>query len=120
RCDAGHLADDGCAHRAPVARAMGRPPAGGKAEELTRAAPAEDATRAHHRTDRLAARRRFDEVECTVSHLLRFPHPALRGRRYGEALLHGLADRGIQPGPDGVLEIRSEEHTSELQSPDHL
>ena len=84
---------------------MGRPPAGGKAEELTRAAPAEDATRAHHRTDRLAARRRFDEVECTVSHLLRFPHPALRGRRYGEALLHGLADRGIQPGPDGVLEI---------------
>src|SRR2546429_5359849 len=84
---------------------MGRPPAGGKAEELTRAAPAEDATRAHHRTDRLAARRRFDEVECTVSHLLRFPHPALRGRRYGEALLHGLADRGIEPGPDGVLEI---------------
>src|SRR5207248_1067758 len=103
--DAGHLADDGCAHRAPVARAMGRPPAGGKAEELTRAAPAEDATRAHHRTDRLAARRRFDEVECTVSHLLRFPHPALRGRRYGEALLQGLAGRGMRPGPDGVLEI---------------
>ena len=65
----------------------------------------EDATRAHHRTDALPARRRFDEVECTVSHLLRFPHPALRGLRYGEALLQGIAARGLAPGPDGVLEI---------------
>src|SRR5207237_6862227 len=81
------------------------PPTSGKEEELTGAAVAEDATRAHHRTDRLPARRRFDEVECTISHLLRFPHPALRGRRYGEALLQGLAGRGLGPGPDGVLEI---------------
>jgi SAM-dependent methyltransferase len=65
----------------------------------------EDANRAHHRRDRLAARRRFDEVECTISHLLRFPHPALRGRRYGEALLQGLAERGIRPGSTGVMEI---------------
>jgi SAM-dependent methyltransferase len=65
----------------------------------------EDATRAHHRQDRLSARRRFDEVECTVSHLLRFPHPALRGRRYGEALLQGIAARGGAPGRSGVLEI---------------
>lgn len=65
----------------------------------------EDATRAHHRTDALSARRRFDEVECTVSHLLRLPHPALRGLRYGEALLQGIARRGLFPGPDGVLEI---------------
>jgi SAM-dependent methyltransferase len=65
----------------------------------------EDATRAHHRTDALSARRRFDEVECTISHLLRFPHPALRGRRYGEALLQGVAARGIAPGSDGVLEV---------------
>ncbi len=84
---------------------MGRPPDRRTAEELTRSPPAEDATRAHHRTDRLPARRRFDEVECTVSHLLRFPHPALRGLRFGEALLRGLAARGIHPGPDGVLEI---------------
>lgn len=84
---------------------MGRPPDRQTEEELTRSPPAEDATRAHHRTDRLPARRRFDEVECTVSHLLRFPHPALRGLRFGEALLQGLAARGIQPGPDGVLEI---------------
>lgn len=83
---------------------MGRPPDPRTAEELTRAS-AEDATRAHHRTDRMPARRRFDEVECTVSHLLRLPHPALRGRRFGEALLQGLAARGIEPGPDGVLEI---------------
>jgi SAM-dependent methyltransferase len=65
----------------------------------------EDPTRAHHRSDRLPARRRFDEVECTVSHLLRFPHPALGGRRYGEALLQGIAGRGILPGRSGVIEI---------------
>jgi SAM-dependent methyltransferase len=65
----------------------------------------EDATRTHHRIDALPARRRFDDVECTVSHLLRFPHPALRGRRYGEALLQGIAARGIEAGLDGVLEI---------------
>jgi len=65
----------------------------------------EDPNRAHHRRDRLPARRRFDEVECTISHLLRFPHPALGGRRYGEALLQGLAARGILPGRAGVVEI---------------
>ena len=65
----------------------------------------EDRTRAHHRLDRLPARRRFDEVECTVSHLLRLPHPALQGRRYGEALLQGLAARGLGPGRTGVVEI---------------
>jgi SAM-dependent methyltransferase len=65
----------------------------------------EDETRAHHRQDRLSPGRRFDEVECTISHLLRRPHPALKGRRYGEALLQGLAARGIGPGRDGVLEI---------------
>ncbi|HUJ25213.1 MAG TPA: hypothetical protein VLW85_04290 [Myxococcales bacterium] len=52
----------------------------------------------------MRARRRFDEVECTVSHLLRLPHPALKGRRYGEALLQGLAARGIGPGRSGVLD----------------
>ena len=65
----------------------------------------EDPNRAHHRTDRLAPRRRFDEVECTISHLLRFPHPALGGRRYGEALLQGIAGRGIRPARSGVVEI---------------
>src|SRR4030088_2489748 len=68
-------------------------------------AKVEDPTRAHHRTDRLPARRRFDEVECTISHLLRWPHPALGGRRYGEALLQGIAARGIGPGKRGVVEL---------------
>jgi SAM-dependent methyltransferase len=66
---------------------------------------AEDPTRAHHRKDRLPARRRFDEVECTISHLLRFPHPALRGLRYGEALLQSIAARGGSAGRRGVFEI---------------
>jgi len=44
-------------------------------------------------------------VECTISHLLRLPHPALKGRRYGEALLQGLSARGRRPGRNGVLEI---------------
>ena len=65
----------------------------------------EDPTRAHHRRDSLSARRRFDEVECTISHLLRFPHPALEGRRYGEALLAGIAARDIGPGKAGVVEL---------------
>src|SRR5437762_3763278 len=65
----------------------------------------EDRNRAHHRRDRLGAKRRFDEVECTVSHLLRFPHPALGGRRYGEALLQGLGARGLGPGRSGAVEI---------------
>jgi SAM-dependent methyltransferase len=66
---------------------------------------AEDPTRAHHRSDRLSARRRFDEVECTISHLVRFPHPALRGLRYGEALLQAIAARGGSPGRSGVVEV---------------
>jgi len=65
----------------------------------------QQSNREHHRTDRLPARRRFDEVECTISHLLRLPHPALGGRRYGEALLQGIAARGIAPGRSGVIEI---------------
>ena len=65
----------------------------------------EHPTRAHHREDRLPPRTRFDEVECTISHLLRFPHPALGGRRYGEALLQGIARLGIAPGRSGVVEI---------------
>jgi SAM-dependent methyltransferase len=65
----------------------------------------EDATRAHHRSDRVPVRRRFDEVECTISHLLRRPHPGLGGRSYGEALLQGATALGLAPGRSGVLEI---------------
>jgi SAM-dependent methyltransferase len=69
------------------------------------AGPREDPTRAHHRLDRLPVRRRFDEVECTISHLLRRPHPALGGRSYGQALLQGASRLGLGPGRSGVVEL---------------
>ncbi|MEO8704958.1 MAG: SAM-dependent methyltransferase [Kofleriaceae bacterium] len=48
----------------------------------------------------------FDHQETTLSHLLRVPHPALRGRTYGQALIDVLLDRGWFPdGPVRVLEI---------------
>lgn len=48
----------------------------------------------------------FDHQETTLSHLFRDPHPALGGRRYGDALVDGLAARGlIGEGPLRVLEV---------------
>ncbi|HWO20596.1 MAG TPA: SAM-dependent methyltransferase [Kofleriaceae bacterium] len=47
-----------------------------------------------------------DQHETTLSHLLRVPHPALRGRTYGEALADVLLARGAVPeGRVRVLEI---------------
>ncbi len=40
----------------------------------------------------------FDDVETTVAHAHALPHPALGGRRYGEALADALA-----PWPDGLV-----------------
>lgn len=57
-----------------------------------------------YRRDRLSPRERFDEVETTMSHLLRRPHPALRGRSYGGALFHALRERGYLQG-GAVLEV---------------
>lgn len=48
-----------------------------------------------YRTDRLSALARFDEVETTISHLFRRPHPALKGRTYGAALYAGLEKHGL-------------------------
>lgn len=48
-----------------------------------------------YRNDRTPAPRRFDEVETTISHLFRKPHPALGGRSYGRALWHALTRRGL-------------------------
>jgi SAM-dependent methyltransferase len=48
-----------------------------------------------YRRDRLSPKERFDEVETTMSHLLRRPHPALGGRSYGGALHSALRDRGF-------------------------
>ena len=50
--------------------------------------------RASYRADRTLPHRRFDDVETTMSHLFRAPHPALEGRRYGEALYDALEEGG--------------------------
>lgn len=49
----------------------------------------------------------FDHRETTLSHLLRVPHPALRERTYGQALVDSLLDRELLPtsGEVRVLEI---------------
>jgi SAM-dependent methyltransferase len=48
----------------------------------------------------------FDHQETTLSHLFREPHPALQGRTYGQAVIEGLAGRGMLPDGDlRVLEI---------------
>lgn len=48
----------------------------------------------------------FDHQETTLSHLLRVPHPALRGRTYGQTLVDTLLAREAVPaGRVRVLEI---------------
>ena len=48
----------------------------------------------------------FDHQETTLSHLLRVPHPALRGRTYGQALIDALLAKDvIGGGTVRVLEI---------------
>jgi len=48
----------------------------------------------------------FDHQETTLSHLFRYPHPALQGRTYGQAVIDGLSGRGELPaGALRVLEI---------------
>src|SRR5438552_14161015 len=51
-----------------------------------------------------------------------FPYTTLfRSEDGDDLLIHGSGLRGLQP-PEGPIDCgnRSEEHTSELQSPDHL
>jgi SAM-dependent methyltransferase len=40
------------------------------------------------------AQKQFDETETTLAHLFREPHPALKGRTFGQALAMGLVERG--------------------------
>src|SRR5438552_8107628 len=47
------------------------------------------------------------------------PYPEI-GVPSGRGVFARLAERNVGPAFQGELEIRSEEHTSELQSPDHL
>ncbi len=60
----------------------------------------------YYRHDVTDANAQFDHLETTLSHLLRVPHPALRGRTYGEALVDALlAKDAIRLDELRVLEI---------------
>jgi len=60
----------------------------------------------YHRDDITDANAQFEHQETTLSHLLRVPHPSLRGRTYGQALVDALLARGAIPaGRVRVLEI---------------
>ncbi|HVK84841.1 MAG TPA: SAM-dependent methyltransferase [Kofleriaceae bacterium] len=60
----------------------------------------------YYKHDVVDANAQFDHQETTLSHLLRVPHPALRGRTYGQALVDALlAKDAIPPGRVRVLEI---------------
>lgn len=58
---------------------------------------------AYHATAIDNANAQFDHQETTLSHLLRVPHPALRGRTYGQAVIDAVIDR--LPPRVRVLEI---------------
>jgi SAM-dependent methyltransferase len=71
-----------------------------------RPVPAPVALTEYYKHDVSDAEAQFDHLETTLSHLLRVPHPALRGRTYGEALIDTLLARGAIPeGAVRVLEI---------------
>ncbi len=60
----------------------------------------------YYRHDVTDADAQFDHQETTLSHLLRVPHPALKNRTYGQALVDALVARGSVPdGRVRVLEI---------------
>jgi 2-polyprenyl-3-methyl-5-hydroxy-6-metoxy-1,4-benzoquinol methylase len=64
------------------------------------------ATDDYYRHDIADADAQFDHRETTLSHLFREPHPALRGRTYGGALVDALATQGRLPAQRvRVLEI---------------
>jgi protein-L-isoaspartate O-methyltransferase len=61
---------------------------------------------AYHQHAITDADAQFDHQETTLSHLLRVPHPTLRGRTYGQALVDALVAKGaIAEGRVRVLEI---------------
>ena len=74
--------------------------------ELGEAVPAVPDLGDYHRQAITDPGLQFDHAETTLAHLLRRPHPALGGRRYGGALIDGLAARGLRLGGRlRVLEI---------------
>src|SRR5690606_24524699 len=59
----------------------------------------------YYRHEVLDAAAQFDHQETTLSHLLRQPHPALRGRSYGQAMVDALLERGHLPAAGRVRAI---------------
>jgi len=60
----------------------------------------------YHQHDIADADAQFEHQETTLSHLLRVPHPALRGRTYGQALADALLSKNaVPPGRVRILEI---------------
>lgn len=60
----------------------------------------------YHRHEIVEAERQFDETETTLSHLFRHPHPALGGRRYGEAFVEAMTHGGLLDRPVvSVIEV---------------
>jgi SAM-dependent methyltransferase len=53
-----------------------------------------------YRDDSVSPQMRFDEVETTMSHLFRRPHPALGGRTFGAALHDALLAKGMLGVPE--------------------
>lgn len=49
--------------------------------------------------------RHFDDHETTIAHAFGVPHPALRGRTWGEALYDALAERRAVPQRGVVVEV---------------
>ena len=54
--------------------------------------------RAYHRESITNADAQFDEVETTLSHLFRVPHPALGGATYASRMADALVSRGLASG----------------------
>lgn len=61
----------------------------------------------YYKHDVADADAQFEHQETTLSHLLRVPHPVLRGRTYGQALIDALRAKAALPAPGRlrVLEI---------------
>jgi protein-L-isoaspartate O-methyltransferase len=51
----------------------------------------------YYQHDVTDAEAQFDHLETTLSHLLRIPHPALRGRTYGQTLIDALIEKDMIP-----------------------
>jgi SAM-dependent methyltransferase len=59
----------------------------------------------YHKTSINDADAQFDHQETTLSHLLRIPHPVLKGRSYGQTLADVIVAKQLVGGTARILEI---------------